>query len=233
MYFTLIQPAQGQTYAAAQERLDGPYADHQWLWRWFAADPDAQRDFLFRRHETSDGVRFYLLSERAPIDRLGAWKAQSRSYAPELEAGDRLAFELRANPTIRRDSGGKSKRHDVVMNAKKSLLAERGLERWEEWDGPDKPNLQALIHDTCSQWLARRGEWLGFALDDAALRVEAYDQHVERPDRNLRFSTVDLAGELTVTDPVAFRSALFGGVGSAKAFGCGLLLVRRVQSVSL
>ncbi len=227
VYFSLISPAPGQEYAAAQERLDGPYADHQWLWRWFHADPDARRDFLFRRHESSGTLRFYLLSARAPNERLGAWVAQSRQYAPELAVGDRLTFELRANPTVRREADGKSKRHDVVMDAKKALLAERGLARWEQWQGDDKPNLQELVHGACSRWWVRRGERLGFAADTASLRVEAYDQHMEQPDRNLRFSTVDLAGELTVTDPAAFRSALLDGVGSAKAFGCGLLLIRR------
>ena len=33
---------------------------------------------------------------------------------------------------------------------------------------------------------------------------------------------------LTVSDPLAFAVALAGGIGPAKAFGCGLLLVRRV-----
>ncbi len=32
----------------------------------------------------------------------------------------------------------------------------------------------------------------------------------------------------TVTDPVAFvEKCLFGGIGPAKGFGCGLMLVRR------
>lgn len=227
MYFSLISPTPGQEHAAAKDRLDGPYADHQWLWHWFHTDQDAKRDFLFRRHESGDAVRFYLLSTRAPKERLGAWEARSREYAPELAVGDRLKFDLRANPTVRRTTGGKSKRHDVVMDAKKVLLSERGLVRWEQWGGNEKPNLQELVQGACSNWLVRRGERLGFTTETSCLRAEAYNQHAEQPGRNLQFSTVDLAGELTVTDPVAFRSALLEGVGSAKAFGCGLLLIRR------
>lgn len=41
-----------------------------------------------------------------------------------------------------------------------------------------------------------------------------------------RFSTVDFSGERTVTDPGLFGTALPTGIGHAKAFGCGLLLVR-------
>ena len=71
---------------------------------------------------------------------------------------------------------------------------------------------------------------MGFTPDPETLMVEGYDQHQEKPDETLCFSTVDFSGQLTVTDPQAFRTALLGGVGSAKAFGCGLLLVRRVNA---
>ena len=46
-----------------------------------------------------------------------------------LDGGDVLTFELRANPTVRHGHGGKSRRHDVVMNAKRMLLDSRGLAR--------------------------------------------------------------------------------------------------------
>ena len=48
-------------------------------------------------------------------------------------------------------------------------------------------------------------------------------------DENLRFSSANLFGELTVLDSGRVRSALPEGIGHAKAFGCGLLLVRRVD----
>lgn len=46
--------------------------------------------------------------------------------------------------------------------------------------------------------------------------------------RGISLSTLDFEGELSVTDPGIFLSALFKGIGPAKAFGCGLMLVRRV-----
>jgi CRISPR system Cascade subunit CasE len=232
MFFSLITPMAEQDREAAQERLDGPYADHQWLWRWFPADPDARRDFLFRRHVSSGGLRYYVLSSRPPVERLGVWQSLSRPYAPQLDVGDTLAFDLRANPTVRHGHDGKSRRHDVVMNAKKALLDARGLVHWADWQADDKPTLQQLAHDACSVWLNRRAARCGFSLDASALVVEGYDQHHELPERNLRFSTVDFTGQLTVVDPEAFRAALQQGVGSAKAFGCGLLLIRRPGSLS-
>jgi len=233
MYFSLMTPDPNRAREAIHERLHGPYADHQWLWRWFPAEHGTPRDFLFRRHEHEGQARYYVVSHRPPAEQGGSWQVQTRDYAPQLQAGERLSFELRANPTVRHGHDGKSKRHDVVMNAKKKLLAERGLARWQDWEGSDRPAAQDVIQSACTKWLTRRGERLGFSIDAERVQVQAYDTHQERQtqkDRDLQFTTVDFSGELTVTDAVSFQSALMDGIGSAKAFGCGLLLVRRAGS---
>lgn len=228
MYFSVLMPAEGREREAVQQRLDGPYADHQWLWRLFPAATGTPRDFLFRRHESGGSPRYYVVSRRLPVAVDAAWQLQTRDYAPELVIGQRLQFELRVNPTVRHGRDGKSKRHDVVMEAKKQLLAARGLTRWADWLGDDKPDLHTLVHRTCGAWLARRGDALGFDLNLETLLVDAYQQQREKAGGQLQFTTVDLSGQLSVRDPAALRAALFDGVGHAKAFGCGLLLVRRL-----
>jgi CRISPR system Cascade subunit CasE len=40
---------------------------------------------------------------------------------------------------------------------------------------------------------------------------------------------LDLSGALTVTDPTLFLEKLSGGFGRAKAFGLGLMLIRRIH----
>lgn len=229
MYFSLITPSPGNEHDAMHQRLDGPYADHQWLWNWFPADDGAPRDFLFRHQETKGVPRFYVISHRPPLEELGAWNARTRDYAPQISEGDRLQFELRANPTVRHGRDGKSKRHDVVMEAKKKMLTDQGITRWSEWTGIEKPNVQDVVQVACTAWLQRRGERLGFVADPETLLIEGYEQHREKPDQMLKFSTVELTGQLTVRDSNTFRLALLNGVGSAKAFGCGLLLVRRLN----
>ncbi len=229
MYFSLITPAKGRIYEALQQRLDGPYADHQWLWRWFPAPAGTARDFIFRRHGAGELLRFYAVSKRPPAEMTGAWQVQTREYAPAVQTGDFFSFELRANPTVRHGRDGKSKRHDVVMEAKKKLLAERGLSRWADWvDDGSKPELSELVQQSCGNWLARRGESLGFDFDPDSLIVAAHEQHQERADRSMQFTTVDFNGVLRVTDAEAFRHALLRGVGSAKGMGCGLLMIRRL-----
>ena len=228
MYFSLITPTEGREREAAHQRLQGAYADHQWLWQLFPADAGTARDFVFRRHEANGLPRFYVVSQRRPEATHQAWQVQTRDYAPQIAAGTSLNFELRANPTVRHGRDGKSKRHDVVMDAKKQLLTARGLPHWADWDDDTKPALYSIVQQSCSTWLTRRGEKLGFALDADSLVVEAYEQHDDRTDRKLQFTTVDFSGRLRVTDPLAFTGALMRGIGPAKAFGCGLLLVRRV-----
>ncbi|WP_380284840.1 type I-E CRISPR-associated protein Cas6/Cse3/CasE [Kitasatospora purpeofusca] len=44
--------------------------------------------------------------------------------------------------------------------------------------------------------------------------------------KGLKITRAELRGALTVTDPTAFVTALSDGVGHARAYGCGLILVR-------
>lgn len=230
MYFNVITPRSGQEHAAAHELLQGgAYGEHQWLWHFFPAAQGSPRQFLFRRADLGSAPRFYVLSKRPPEITGSAWSVQSREYAPRLEEGDRLLFELRANPVVTISANGKSKRHDVVMQEKKRLLLACGFTRWDDWRGDDKPDMYEIAYQTCAKWLGDRGPRLGFEVDQNSLSVEAYQQHRGKKDL-LRFSTVDFSGELTVVEPEIFANALFNGIGHAKAFGCGLLLVRRADN---
>ncbi len=226
MHFSLITPTAGQERDAAHEWTHGAYAEHQWLWRFLPAPPGTPRSFLFRRRDVGGLPRFYVVSDRAPVAPSPHWQVRSKPYAPELVAGDGLAFELRANPVVTlSNANGKSARHDVVMQEKTRLLKERNLTRWADWSTPDKPALPELVQRTCSTWLQARCQRLGIAVDLASLRVEGCEQHRGKGG-GLRITTVDFSGHLRVVDADALRHALFAGVGHAKAFGCGLLMVR-------
>ncbi|MCC7100207.1 MAG: type I-E CRISPR-associated protein Cas6/Cse3/CasE [Rubrivivax sp.] len=232
MYFSLITAAPGYERDAAHDRLRGPYADHQWLWRFLSAPAGSPRKFLFRRHETggmADGMpRWYVVSDAEPRAPSLHWTVQSKPYDPRLQVGDMLHFELRANPVVTtRGADGKPRRHDLVMHEKKRLLQQHGLQRWADWATPERPALPDLVRGACAAWLQARAPRLGVEVDAESLRAEGYEQHRGKSDA-LRFSSVDLCGRLRVADPGALRAALFEGVGHAKAFGCGLLLVRRL-----
>ena len=120
----------------------GPYAIHQLVWSLFADDPDRKRDFLFRELENK-GLPSFLDPVRAAASGLARWQIETKPFAPELAAGDRLGFSLRANPVVRRrDAQGKQSRHDVVMDAKRRGRETGALAR-----------RVVLAHDAGRAWL--------------------------------------------------------------------------------
>ncbi|GAB4349438.1 MAG: type I-E CRISPR-associated protein Cas6/Cse3/CasE [Gammaproteobacteria bacterium] len=219
MYLTRISLQPHPDIGALLHHLGDAYREHQMLWRLFDEDRDAQRDFLYRRDPHQRGPRYFLLSKRPPGNDLGLWRIDPpKPFQPRLTPGQQLAFSLRANPVISRDG----RRHDVVMDAKHRM-------GWKRLPQAGRPPLQQLVHEAGAAWLRERAARHGFAVDEELLRVEAYQQHAtRRGNRVIRFSTLDFAGLLTVTEPGSFSKALAKGIGPAKAFGCGLLLVRRV-----
>ena len=221
MYFSRIElrhEARVVSHLARPFVLDG-YRLHQVLWQLFKDDGDTHRDFLYRRIESSSWPCFYLVSGRKPVDGQGVWSVHSKEYAPKLVAGQCLGFSLRANPVVTKPgSHGKPVRHDVIMNAKRQSRTETGA----------ISNQSILIQEAGQAWLETRAAKYGFHLDH--VRVDAYRQHQFRKTRGehmIRLSTVDFNGILTVREPEQFCQTLFTGLGPAKGFGCGLLLVRR------
>lgn len=240
MYFSVITPEESLLRQAARELVAQiSYAEHQWLWKFFPSGKDQARDFIFRRHEIGQMPHFYIVSQRSPKVFSEAWQVQSRVYDPQLTEGQRLSFQLRANPVInKKNAEGKSQRHDVVMQVKKQLLAEHGFgeeAKWADWkDESGKPLLYELVQKHCAMWLDGVAKRNGFEIVRAAdgislVQIGSYGQNkVSKSGHDIRFSTVDFSGELLVTNPETLRQALFNGIGHAKAFGCGLMLVRRI-----
>lgn len=227
----------GAKEAVAQGYPGTAHSDHQFLWRFFPAADGTARDFLFRRVEPGSAQRqpqFYCVAGRAAVAPHPAWQVDVRPYAPKVEAGDCLHFDLRVNPTQAHKRDGKSFRDDVVMHAKKRIMAEHGARRWADVPAASRPPLYELAEQAVRAWLGtadRPGLSArhGFAVGED-LRVDAYRQHRlarEGDKKDITLSTVDLAGTLQVIDALRFEQALLGGIGHGKAFGCGLLLVRR------
>jgi len=199
------------------------YREHQALWRLFVDDPDAERDFLFRRDEIDHGLRYFVVSGREPEDRDGIWLIETKPYAPAIHAGQQLAFSLRANPVVKRKGDdGKSRRHDVVMDAKYRSDYQRQPRQTRE-------PVIGIAQQVGVEWLQRRAASHGFAISEGGVCVEAYHQH-RSPKRGNRisYSSIDFSGVLQVEDAALFAEVLRSGVGPAKAFGCGLMLVRCV-----
>lgn len=205
-----------------------PAAGHHLLWSLFADGEARTRDFLWREEGSEGGRlrrRFLVLSQRPPEDRHGLFEVESQSFEPSLAAGDRLRFVLRANPAKSRATpGARGRRYDPVAAALSELPPEkRAVHRYQ------------TLQDVGTQWLAAQGERNGFDLardpdsEEPRVQVEADDWRVlpRGAARPISFSVLDFEGELVVNEPALFLQRLEQGFGRAKAFGCGLMLIRR------
>ncbi len=78
--------------------------------------------------------------------------------------------------------------------------------------------------DELALWLRRKGEQHGFAVDAQNVRSAKLGNRYGRR-RKRTWHAVQFDGVLQISQPEAFATALRSGVGSAKAFGFGLLSV--------
>ncbi|MCF7990766.1 MAG: type I-E CRISPR-associated protein Cas6/Cse3/CasE [Thiohalocapsa sp.] len=226
-YLSKVELAREQPPAIlANAIFQNAYAEHQAIWRLMASNAEQPRDFLFRREQLGHWPVFYLLSPREPSTLDGAWTVQTKPFAPKLAEGQRLSFVLRANPVRTRkasdDPDDKRRyRDDVIMHAKRQEQAAEA--------NPTKRSSQSqLVQNAGPRWLEERAATNGFALE--TLQVDNYCQHrlVKRGQRQaIQFSTLDYQGVLRVVDVERFVSSLHNGLGHAKGFGCGLMLIKR------
>jgi len=199
------------------------YGTHQLIWSFFAGSQN--RDFLFRVEQDGRGFRAFTLSRREPQADSEVWNVESKEFDPRLRKGDCFDFSVRVNPVIRASSGpGRGKRHDVVMHAKARADAEEPLRTTAD-----------LIQRCGADWLAKRSLSHGFSLSgegEPAERVIA-SRYLRRKMRKsggtapIVVATLDLSGCLRIEDVTAFRKTLFEGLGPAKGFGCGLMMIKR------
>ena len=191
-------------------------AAHRLVWSLMADGPDRRRDFLWREEKPGS---FLILAPRPASGEAGLFEVSHKPWEPELRAGDQLGFLLRANPTIARSTapGQRGKRSDVVMDAIYAMpAAERAAAR------------ATAIVTAGADWLARQGERHGFRLDRTGLAVDGYDTiQVPRAGGAATLGRLEFAGLLSLTSPEAFLRAVTQGFGRARAFGCGLMLLRR------
>jgi len=290
---------------------DSSYNVHRLLWDLFSEEK--HRNFLYREEIASEqfgaGIRgepvYYIVSSTKPFSEKSVFQVEAREYQPKLQQGDRLRFELRANPVVTkkmdrenpdhylkersfRQVADKSKltkkriRHDVVMDAQKTLLttlcAELNLQAHLS-SAPKKQEfkkvllthggheldkrlttlleddfryaerlrqamqlhdklewaIKAIVDAELEKWMIRQGEKHGFSLsrdnnNQYKLQNSAYRWHSIKSGKGIKagFSSVDFVGDLEVIDVEKFTKAVFGGIGRARAFGCGLMLVKRI-----
>jgi len=165
---------------------------------------------LWRLDSTNDGFVQYVQSRTEPdwgVLPEGHLTAppEVRPLRPVLDAvvpGRRLAFRIVANPTW---CEAKSRKR----------LVHREPERQVEW-------------------LMRKGKQHGFVIPTAGEEPDVAPSPIptlvgrKNAATKITVEAVRFDGHLVVTDPEAFTSAVVGGIGRAKAYGCGLISLEPV-----
>jgi CRISPR system Cascade subunit CasE len=188
-------------------REDDAARRHHLVWSLMSDGPNRERDFLFRQGD--DGA-LYVQSARMP----------EASPLPDYKVGDRLRFTLRFSPVVRRKRpDGRTIKRDPILEALAALPPNERRARRHE-----------VATTVAREWLRRLGANSGYELE--ALTLDAYRQERVRKSKGTALITIaDVSGILNVTDSAAFALRLRDGVGTARAWGCGLMLTRGIGSV--
>lgn len=197
--------------------LSDAYAWHQLVWQAFPGRDGAPRDFLTRLDDKPAGTQLLVVSPVEPVR--PEWLAPADSWEtkpipPGYFQPRAYRFQLHANPTVKRvvrNAAGEKKKNGRREPVGLRKNAEGKLEL-------DEPALRA--------WLVRKGEASGFRLHATApLEIWADAQRFRKTKAGLHgvHHAVDFTGILEITDPTTFRTAFAAGIGSAKAFGFGLI----------
>ncbi len=185
------------------------YAWHKRVWEAFPGKPEADRDFLTRLDDTGGGFRLLILSTDPPTrpDWCPAPAWESKTIDAAFYDHPAYRFSLLANPTVKRvvrdDAGNRRK------NGRREPIVKR----------------EELI-----DWIVRKGEAHGFHIDTATLKTVPRPRQPftkrEKQDETRHHGThtaTEFVGTLRVTDAAAFHLAATRGIGTAKAFGFGML----------
>ena len=201
------------------------FREHQMIWNLFDNTTNQQRDFLYRREDTPGEPPFYyLLSARRPVEENESLAVETKLFEPQLQEGDRLQFQLRVNAVVTRKADDHSKRR-IRRDIIEAVIDEY---RKSDPSGESWPPPSVIHHDAVKRWLDRQGEKHGFQPGDCLVSNHQFHKVRKPGDANKRqFTSLDIQGSLTVTEPEACLAVLEHGLGRSKAFGCGLMLVRR------
>lgn len=200
---------------AAQRRLYGLYEWHQEAWKMFSGRPRDNRDFLTRLDADEREFRFTALSEVKP--QRPDWCAQDWWQEKEIPQTffeqKRYFFKVTVNPTrtlSRRNPAGNKKKHGSHYALTKP--------------------------DELKAWIVNKGKQCGFSiLNNPQLEISPPVFHrLYKEDKKLQkeyeggIVGVEFKGALEVNDRENFIRTVRNGIGRARGFGFGMLVLKPI-----
>lgn len=189
------------------------YGWHKIIWQFFPNLP--RRDFLYRVDYNRTGIRVYILSSVEPTlpPRMHQRVIRTREIPESFLAHDRYRFQIRVNPTRKIKSFDKA--GNPTANGSRVPLKDTGAVA--EWftrkaiqSGFEIPGLEAWPSESCPLSIVPEGQ-VSFC---------------KPGHKQARHAAVQISGVLHVTNAAAFRAAFENGIGSAKSFGFGMLMLQ-------
>ena len=179
------------------------YAWHKRIWEAFPGQPKAKRNFLTRLDDVGNGFRLLILSEDPPTRPdwcpVNGW--ESKTVSDHFFQHASYHFSLLANPTRK-----------IVVRSE---------------DGTRKKNGQRIAlrkREDLIQWMEQKAAFHGFVIDTDSLRtIPQPRQQFLKGKKSGTHTATEFTGILHVNDPDTFYQAATKGIGSAKAFGFGML----------
>jgi CRISPR system Cascade subunit CasE len=199
--------------AVRQLRIRDTYDWHQRVWQAFGGRDGAPREFLTRVDQIDDVYRLLVVSQSQPSkpDWCPTDCFQTKPMPDAFFTHTGYRFSLLANPTKK-----------IVDPSKAKVIRPDGrLER-----NKNSKRVPLIRREDLLAWLGRKAEAGGFAVQlDAVRTIPRGREYFFKPGaRGVHYAT-EFQGALQVTDAARFRETFARGIGSAKAFGFGLLVL--------
>ena len=215
---------------ARTEKIWDSYAWHKRLWEGCFPDaPNAKRDFLTRIDQLEGAYRIWILAKRKPVR--ATWCPDEgfsiKEIAPSFLSHRYYAFDLRANPVktiVQRGPNGETllRANGKRMNGKRvPVVKPKELRVWLERKGRARCRDQDTGLDVPG----------GFRIvDEKPLEISPMvENHFRKKGQSGYHGGVQFRGTLEVTDPKEFVETYHSGIGSAKSFSFGLLLLAPIN----
>ena len=191
-------------------KIRDSYDWHQRVWEAFRGRDGEKRDFLTRVDEVDEAYRILVVSPSAPTkpDWCPTDCFKTKAIPEDFFSAGSFRFSLLANPTkklvVRNEEGERKKNGKrIALTKREDLLA----------------------------WMQRKAEAGGFTIGDVeTLRtIPKPRSYFQKAGMSGVHYAVEFQGVLTVTDSALFRNTFTNGIGSAKAFGFGLLALAPIS----
>ncbi|MGR3174807.1 MAG: type I-E CRISPR-associated protein Cas6/Cse3/CasE [Candidatus Scalindua sp.] len=184
------------------------YAWHKALWEAFPGQDGESRNFLSRINSKDRYYHVLLLSYQRPtLPDWGKW--ETKEVTGQFLDHEMYKFELRANPTVKRVV--RDTEHKRKKNGRRTAICD---------------------YMELKEWMKNKALSAGFEIKDDLLEISSPVKDVfVRKGKMGKHSRVDYSGILKVNNRELFRKAFADGIGPAKSFNFGMLVLQPVKEL--